>query len=96
MTQRAGFIGLGNIGKPMAVQLAKSEFSTVVYDINPKACEELAAEGAAIASSPAELAAQCHYILCPPTSSTDQTHPTHSFSSLTLNPLNLFERQCHE
>ena len=62
MTQRAGFIGLGNIGKPMAVQLAKSEFSTVVYDINPKACEELAAEGAAIASSPAELAAQCHYI----------------------------------
>jgi len=62
MTQRAGFIGLGNIGKPMAIQLAKSEFPTVVYDINPKACEELAAEGATIAASPAELAAQCHYI----------------------------------
>ncbi len=62
MTQAAGFIGLGNIGKPMAVQLAKSEFATVVYDINPKACEELAADGARVAASPAELAAQCHYI----------------------------------
>lgn len=62
MTQRAGFIGLGNIGKPMAIQLARSEFATVVYDINPKACEELAAEGASVANSPAELASQCHYI----------------------------------
>lgn len=62
MAQHAGFIGLGNIGKPMAIQLAKSEFSTVVYDINPKACEELADEGASIAASPAELAVQCHYI----------------------------------
>ncbi len=62
MTQRAGFIGLGNIGKPMAIQLARSEFATVVYDINAKACEELAAEGASVASSPAELASQCHYI----------------------------------
>ena len=61
-THHTGFIGLGNIGKPMAIQLAKSEFPTVVYDINPKACEELAAEGATIAASPAELAAQCHYI----------------------------------
>jgi 3-hydroxyisobutyrate dehydrogenase len=62
MTQHTGFIGLGNIGKPMAVQLAKSEFPTVVFDINPKACEELASKGASIASSPAELASQCHYI----------------------------------
>lgn len=59
---KAGFIGLGNIGKPMAIQLAKSEFATVVYDINPKACEELAGNGASVAASPAELASQCHYI----------------------------------
>jgi len=62
MAQQAGFIGLGNIGKPMAIQLAKSEFPVVVYDINPKACEELASDGASIAASPAELAAQCQYI----------------------------------
>ena len=62
MNQRPGFIGLGNIGKPMAIQLASSEFPTVVYDINPKACEELASKGASIANSPAELASQCHYI----------------------------------
>lgn len=59
---RTGFIGLGNIGKPMAIQLAKSEYPTVVYDINPKACEELVSKGATTASSPAELASQCHYI----------------------------------
>lgn len=62
MSQHAGFIGLGNIGKPMAIQLARSEFPTVVFDINPKACEELAAEGASVANSPAALASQCHYI----------------------------------
>lgn len=62
VNSKAGFIGLGNIGKPMAIQLAKSEFASVVYDINPKACEELASHGAAVASSPAELASQCQYI----------------------------------
>jgi 3-hydroxyisobutyrate dehydrogenase len=62
MTQRAGFIGLGNIGKPMAIHLAKSEFPCTVYDINPKACEELAAEGTSVAQNPAQLAANADYI----------------------------------
>jgi 3-hydroxyisobutyrate dehydrogenase len=62
VNRKAGFIGLGNIGKPMAIQLAKSEFATVVFDINPKACEELASHGASVAASPAALAAECHYI----------------------------------
>lgn len=62
MTQRVGFIGLGNIGKPMAVHLAGSEFPCAVYDINPKACEELAKAGATVASSPAQVAEGADYI----------------------------------
>ena len=49
-TNRTGFIGLGNIGKPMAMHLARSEFPCTVYDINPKACEELAAANVALSS----------------------------------------------
>lgn len=62
MSTRAGFIGLGNIGKPMAVHLAQSDYPTTVYDINPQACNELAALGATVAASPAELAAGVTYI----------------------------------
>ncbi len=62
MTQRVGFIGLGNIGKPMAVHLAGSAFPCAVYDINPKASEELAKAGATVASSPAQVAEGADYI----------------------------------
>jgi 3-hydroxyisobutyrate dehydrogenase len=62
MTTRTGFIGLGNIGKPMAIHLAKSENPCTVYDINPKACEELAAVGANVAQSPAQVADGADYI----------------------------------
>ena len=53
---KTGFIGLGNIGKPMAKRLARSEFPLTVFDINPVACEELAKLGAAVAKTPAALA----------------------------------------
>ncbi|HQQ63943.1 MAG TPA: NAD(P)-dependent oxidoreductase [Pseudomonadales bacterium] len=62
MTARTGFIGLGNIGKPMAIHLAKSEYPCTVFDINPKACEELAAAGATVAGNPAQLADAADYI----------------------------------
>ena len=61
-TNRTGFIGLGNIGKPMAMHLARSEFPCTVYDINPKACEELAAAGAAVAQNPSHVADGADYI----------------------------------
>ena len=35
MAIRAGFIGLGNQGKPIAAHFAPSGFETIVYDINP-------------------------------------------------------------
>lgn len=61
MSTRAGFIGLGNIGKPMAIHLTNS-IPTTVYDINPTACAELATLGATVAKSPKELATDAGYI----------------------------------
>jgi 3-hydroxyisobutyrate dehydrogenase-like beta-hydroxyacid dehydrogenase len=57
-----GFIGLGNIGKPMAKQLLKLSEAVWVFDVVPAACAELAAIGAHVAASPAELAKQCRII----------------------------------
>lgn len=57
-----GFIGLGNIGKPMAKQLLKLSETVWVFDVVPAACAELAALGAQAALSPAELAKQCRII----------------------------------
>ena len=48
-----GFIGLGNMGAPMAANIAKSGWSMVVYDAAGTA--ERAPEGATIAASAAEV-----------------------------------------
>lgn len=50
-----GFIGLGNIGKPMAECLLKAFQQLKVYDINPKATEVLKTQGAIIADSPSDF-----------------------------------------
>lgn len=45
--KRVGFVGLGNIGKPMALRLAASEdVAVVVYDVAPEPVAELVAAGA--------------------------------------------------
>jgi len=51
MTIRVGYIGLGNMGKAMASNLAPKGFDACVYDLNPIPVEELAAAGATAASS---------------------------------------------
>ena len=52
MPLRAGFIGLGNIGKPMAARLVPAGFETTVFDIADEPVKELARAGARRASSP--------------------------------------------
>ncbi len=52
---RVGFVGLGNIGKPMALRLV-SEFELGVYDAVPEPVAELVAAGATGAPSVAEVA----------------------------------------
>ena len=55
---KIGYIGLGLMGKSMAHNILKAGFPVVVHNRSQPAVEELAAEGATPASSPAEVASQ--------------------------------------
>lgn len=57
-----GFIGLGNIGTPMAQQIIRAGFSLTVHDVRETAAEPLLNMGASWADSPAELAEKCDII----------------------------------
>lgn len=59
---KIGFIGVGNIGGPMAGQLLRAGHVLVVHDIRPEAAAPLLAEGAAWADSPRALAEDCAVI----------------------------------
>lgn len=52
-----GFIGLGNMGQPMATRLLESGRRVIAYDTNGAAVQALAARGAQAASSAAEVGA---------------------------------------
>lgn len=52
---KLGFIGVGNMGKPMAVNLVKANHQLAIYDINPKPLEELAKMGAIVKRKPSEI-----------------------------------------
>ncbi len=54
--ERVGVVGLGIMGKPMAANLMKAGFSVTVYNRTAGKAEELRSEGAAVASSPKEVA----------------------------------------
>ena len=49
-----GFIGLGNMGGPMAANLVKAGHTVTGYDLNPASLEALAKAGGNVASSAAE------------------------------------------
>ncbi len=67
MGLRAGFVGLGNLGRPIASRLAPAGFETTVFDIDPAPVRELVAGGARAAESPRELAARADVIgICVP------------------------------
>lgn len=51
-----GFIGIGNIGFPMARRLIGAGHHLFVHDLNSAALDRLQAEGATVVSSPAEAA----------------------------------------
>lgn len=57
MNKRIGFIGLGQMGKPMAANLIKAGFQvSVTYHQNRAPAEELEAQGAKIVNSVKEIA----------------------------------------
>jgi len=57
MASKVGFIGLGAMGGPMALNLAKAGFALVVHDIDEAKTEPLKARGAEVAASAQSVAA---------------------------------------
>jgi len=66
-----GFIGLGVMGRPMALHLLKAGHSLAVYARRPEAAAPLAAAGATLASSPSELAARSDVVMTNVTATVD-------------------------
>jgi 3-hydroxyisobutyrate dehydrogenase len=64
---RVGFIGLGNMGEPLADFVRKAGFSLVVHDVRREAAATLLERGAAWAASARDVAAQCEVVcVCVP------------------------------
>lgn len=60
---KVAFIGLGNMGGPMATNLVKAGHAVTVFDLSEAACGQLRAAGAAVAPSSAEAAVGADYVL---------------------------------
>jgi 3-hydroxyisobutyrate dehydrogenase-like beta-hydroxyacid dehydrogenase len=58
-----GFIGLGNMGQPMARRLIEAGHKLIVYDISNHAVAPLVALGAQVAASPADVADQVETVM---------------------------------
>ncbi len=60
---RIGYIGLGAMGRPMAVNIVTAGHDVVVYDLNENQTKILAQRGASVAGSPREVAEETDYVL---------------------------------
>jgi 3-hydroxyisobutyrate dehydrogenase-like beta-hydroxyacid dehydrogenase len=61
--ERLGFIGLGNMGGPIALRLLRAGFPLTAADLDGEKMRPLLSEGAAAASSPAEIAERSTIVL---------------------------------
>ena len=61
--QRVGFVGVGTIGKPMALNVLKGGYPLTVFDLNQAAVGEMIAAGAKGAPTPAEVARQSDVVI---------------------------------
>lgn len=59
----AGFIGLGTMGQPMALNLARAGTPLIVWNRTPARCEPLRAAGAKVAASAAEVFARADTVI---------------------------------
>lgn len=60
---KVAFIGLGNMGGPMAKNLVAAGHEVKVFDLAPDACADLKAAGATVAPSTSEAAAGVDYVI---------------------------------
>jgi 2-hydroxymethylglutarate dehydrogenase len=63
MALSVGFIGVGNMGNPMAGNVLKASFPMTVFDLNAKAMDNLIAGGARRAGSAREVVEQSEIVL---------------------------------
>ena len=63
MTISVGFIGLGNMGNPMALNVLKKGYGLTVFDMNPNAIQNVVAAGAKGATSAADVLANADVVL---------------------------------
>jgi 2-hydroxy-3-oxopropionate reductase len=68
---RLGFIGLGVMGRPMALNLIKAGYAMSVYARRPEAAAPLIAAGARAVASPAEVAGAADVVFTLVTTSAD-------------------------
>lgn len=62
MTVPTGFIGLGNMGNPMAGNVLKNGYAMTVFDMNRKTMENLVAAGAKAATSAIDVLKQADVV----------------------------------
>ncbi len=60
---KIGFIGLGNMGAPMAENLLKAGYTLKVYDLSEAATQRLQQAGASVASSPEDAASNAQVVI---------------------------------
>jgi 3-hydroxyisobutyrate dehydrogenase len=60
---RVGFIGLGTMGEPMALNLVKAGTPLVVWNRSAAKCRPLAEAGAVVAEQPAHVFARCDVVI---------------------------------
>ncbi len=63
MAQRIAFIGLGNMGGPMALNLLKGGFAVTVFDLSASAVARLTEAGATAADSASAAAQQAEVVI---------------------------------
>ena len=59
---KIGYVGIGIMGRPMALNLLKSGHALYIHNRTPAKCQALAAQGAAVCTSAAEVAGQVEVV----------------------------------
>ena len=63
MSEKVGFVGLGIMGRPMALNLMGAGYELAVYNRSRGKVEELVEEGAEATESPSEAAEKCDIVI---------------------------------
>jgi 3-hydroxyisobutyrate dehydrogenase-like beta-hydroxyacid dehydrogenase len=63
MPPAVGFVGLGIMGQPMALNLVRAGFPVTVFNRTPEKAAPLKEAGAQVAATPAEAAAQADFVI---------------------------------